>query len=119
MENKYSKQDNQTAKDIRAKYTPAVPKKVQRIQELDKKVQTAGRKKLISKIFWGALFITIGILIHSDIIPYHLGWMIVSYFIGVFTLLFAYPSYISAKKKAHKKYVPEIMRLSEEIEKGI
>lgn len=112
---RYSAKRNIEIERIRSKYLHCKESKTERLRRLDRRVQMAGRMQ-------GIVVGTVGVMVVGIGICFWLGtlrgatWMpLLLSGAGIIVMLAAYPLYKSVAIKTRKRFVPEILRLAEEI----
>lgn len=121
MENKsvfnysYSAQQASEIERIRQKYLPREESKLERIKELDRRIQSAGMLESLCMGIIGVLLFGVGMcfglgaLAGADYLAYLFGVL------GLIVMLPAYPVYKHVAKKVKARLAPEILQISEEI----
>ena len=108
----YSASVNKEVQEIRKKYIPKEESKLDILKRLDRQVQNAGTLESLAAGILGALIFGVGMCAGLDVIG---GGMILC-IVGVFLMIPAYPLYRILSNKAKEKYVPQILKLTDEIE---
>lgn len=128
MENKdtfkmtYSAEQQEEIEQIRQKYTPREPDKMEQLRALDKNVERKATVFAIIAGVIGTLILGIGMSIGmsdfgSSFGPHSLFIGIAIGTVGIVGLALAYPLYNHILKKERKKIAPEIIRLTDELMK--
>ena len=113
----YSASLNKEVQEIRSKYLPREESKLERLKRLDREVASAGMTESLSAGIGGALILGVGMCAGLGAIG---GGMVLAVILGVVgaaAMIAAYPVYRNRVKRAKEKYVPEILRLADEISK--
>ena len=111
----YSAAQNREVEAIRKKYLPHETDKMERLLQLDGKVQEAG---MIESLCLGIVGLMIfGIAMCFGLGVFHTAWWPAIPFglLGVATMLPAYPLYKRLHNKKKEALVPEILKLTEEL----
>lgn len=116
----YSARQQEEVKEIRKKYLPQEPDKMQRLRELDASVNRKAVTVSLTVGILGSLILGFGMsLIMSEFgqlfgqLALPLG--IVAGLLGLGILSTAYPLYLRTLKKQREKVAPEILKLTEEL----
>lgn len=116
----YSARQQEEVNEIRKKYLPQEPDKMQRLRELDASVSRKAVTVSLTVGILGSLILGFGMsLIMSEFglvfgkIALPLG--IVTGVFGLGILSTAYPLYLRTLKRQREKVAPEILRLTEEL----
>lgn len=115
----YSAAVNKEVQEIRKKYMPKEESKFEELKRLDYQVQTSGMAKSLSVGIIGFLLFGLGICMTIKVIAGGTIFGILSCFMGLAAMLFAYPFYRSVSRKAKEKLVPRILELSNELVQSI
>lgn len=116
----YSARQQEEVKEIRKKYLPQEPDKMQRLRELDASVSRKAVTVSLTVGILGSLILgfgmslvmsEFGLLFGSLALP--LG--IVTGVLGLGILSTAYPLYLRTLKKQREKVAPEILKLTDEL----
>lgn len=116
----YSAQQQQEIQDIRSKYIPKEPDKMERLRQLDAAVTGKATGRAIAVGVVGTLILGLGMsFVMSDFgaflgslaMPAGIGTGI----LGMGILALAYPLYQWTLKRERARIAPEILRLSEEL----
>ena len=99
----YSASVNKEVQEIRKKYIPKEESKLDILKRLDRQVQNAGTLESLAAGILGALIF--GMIL-----------AVILCIVGVFLMIPAYPLYRILSNKAKEKYVPQILKLTDEIE---
>lgn len=114
----YSAPEQDEIKKIRKKYLPETQTQTQleRLRQLDKSAETPG--KIIALILGiaGTLLLGLGLCCTMVWKDYFVSGIIIG-IIGIVILSFAYPVYKRVTQKRRQKIAPEILKLTEELEK--
>lgn len=113
----YSARENAEIKQIRDKYIDKPISEFDKLKSLDKKVQMSGQIEGLSVGVIGSLVFGIGMCFGLGVFEKSMILAIVLSFIGVGISLAAWPLYKKIHKKAYDKYVPEILKLTKNLEK--
>lgn len=116
----YSAEQQAEIDNIRRKYVPQEPDKMERLRALDAAVSKKAAGVSIFAGLAGAIVMGIGMsLVMSEfgallgVVKYPVGIVIGA--AGMVLLSCAYPLYVRTLKKEREKAAPEILRLSEEL----
>ena len=113
----YAPRKNAEVEEIRRKYAPAsVPdQRLERLKQLDKKCERPGMYVSILVGIIGTALFSAGMLFIFGMQKYFIGVFVIA--AGLCIMGLALPVYSVITEKRRKQYAPEIIRLSEEIEK--
>lgn len=116
----YSAQQQEEIQEIRKKYLPQEPDKMEKIRVLDASVSTKAMAVALTVGIGGTLLLGVGMSIVMSDFGALLGTLAVPLGIGIglaglVTLSTAYPLYLRTLKKQRKKVAPEILKLTEEL----
>lgn len=128
MENKdtfkmtYSAKQQEEVNQIRQKYVPKEPDKMEQLRSLDASVEKKASAVAIAVGIIGALILGIGMSLAMSDFGMFLGHLaypigIIIGIIGMAVLACAYPLYNRTLKKEREKVAPEIMKLTDELMK--
>ena len=116
----YSARQQEEVKEIRKKYLPQEPDKMQKLRELDASVSRKAVTVSLTVGILGSLILGFGMsLIMSEFglvfgsLALPLG--IVTGLFGLAILSTAYPLYLRTLKKQREKVAPEILKLTDEL----
>lgn len=113
----YSAKEQNEIKKIRQKYLPREEStdKMELLRKLDKSAETPG--VIVSLILGivGTLLLGVGMCCVMVWTKFLLG--VIVGIIGIITLSFAYPAYKKITKRRRELVAPEILRLTDELEK--
>lgn len=113
----YSATRNQEVENIRKKYIPHEESKMETLKRLDRTVQRAGMIEGLCLGIIGALVFGVGICFLLDVFA-GAAWITALFMIlGALMMLPAYPISRRIARRTKEKFVPEILRLSEELMK--
>ena len=123
MENKpftynYSAVRNKEVENIRRKYLPEEESKLETLQRLDCKVQSAGMIESLCFGIIGALVFGVGMCFFLEVFAGATWITVLFMIIGTLLMIPAYPIYKKIARKTKAELTPEILRLSEEIMKS-
>lgn len=116
----YSAQQQQEIQDIRSKYIPKEPDKMERLRQLDAAVSGKATARSIAVGVVGTLILGLGMsFVMSDFgaflgnlaLPVGIGTGI----LGMGILALAYPLYQRTLKRERARIAPEILKLSDEL----
>lgn len=116
----YSAQQQEELQEIRKKYLPQEPDKLERLRQLDASVGTKAMAVSLTVGIVGTLLLGLGMsMVMSDFgqifgslaVPLGIGIGLV----GLATLSAAYPLYVRTLKKQREKVAPEILKLTDEL----
>lgn len=116
----YSAQQQEEINELRKKYLPQEPDKMERLRQLDASVGKKAMAVSLTVGIGGTLLLGLGMsMVMSDFgilfgtlaVPLGIGIGLV----GLATLSTAYPLYVRTLKKQRKKVAPEILKLTEEL----
>ena len=110
----YSAKENEEAKSIREKYLPKEQTALDKAKKLDGKVKLAGRIEALAVGIIGILVFGIGMCMGLGAILGGMTLAVVLGIIGSLIMLCAYPVFKALHRSAREKYVPEILRLTED-----
>lgn len=114
----YSATQQEEIKRIRKKYLPEeeTPDKMELLRKLDKSAETPG--VIISLILGiiGTLILGVGMCCILVWTKYFASGVVIGIF-GIITLSLAYPAYKKITKRRREIIAPEILRLTDELEK--
>ncbi len=110
----YSAKENEEAKSIREKYLPKEQTALDKAKKLDGKVTLAGRIEALTVGIIGILVFGIGMCMGLGAILGGMTLAVVLGIIGSLIMLCAYPVFKALNRSAREKYVPEILRLTED-----
>ena len=113
----YSASLNKEVQEIRNKYLPCEESKLDKLKHLDRAVTTAGIIEALSVGIGGALIFGIGLCAGLNVIDGGILLALTLAIIGSAVMIAAYPLHLSILKRAKEKYVPEILKLADEIAK--
>ena len=112
---KYSAKLNKEVERIRRKYLPKEENKLERLRELDSRVQTAGIPQALAIGIIGALVFGIGMCFGLNVFS-GANWLAFVFgAIGAVLMIPAYPICKRISNKTKSELAPEILSLSEEI----
>ena len=115
----YSAQRKKEVEKIRKKYMPQEVNKLETLKKLDSRVQMAGQLQSLIVGITGALIFGIGMCFGLDVFT-GADWLAVLFCIfGAVIMVTAYPIYRHIARKTRAELVPEILRLSDEIERDM
>ena len=120
MENKaftysYSAERNKEVESIRNKYLIREESKLEKLNRLDYRVQTAGMIESLCLGIVGVLTFGVGMCFFLGVF-YGAGWVTALFMIiGTILMIPAYPIYRNISTKIKAELTPEILSLSEEI----
>lgn len=112
----YSASVNKEVQEIRKKYIPKEESKLDILKRLDRQVQNAGTLESLAAGILGALIFGVGMCAGLDVIGGGMILAVILCIVGVFLMIPAYPLYRILSNKAKEKYVPQILKLTDEIE---
>lgn len=110
----YSAKENEEAKSIREKYLPKEQTALDKAKKLDRRVKLAGRIEALAVGIIGILVFGIGMCMGLGAILGGMTLAVVLGIIGSLIMLCAYPVFKALNRSAREKYVPEILRLTED-----
>lgn len=113
----YSAKDQNEIKKIRQKYLPReeTTDKMELLRKLDKSAETPGVIVSLILGIMGTLLLGVGMCCVLVWTKYLLG--VIVGVVGIITLSFAYPAYKKITKRRRELVAPEILRLTDELEK--
>ena len=113
----YSAKDRNEIKKIRQKYLPReeTTDKMELLRKLDKRAETPGVIVSLILGIMGTLLLGVGMCCVLVWTKYLLG--VIVGVVGIITLSFAYPAYKKITKRRRELVAPEILRLTDELEK--
>lgn len=116
----YSAQQQEEIQEIRKKYLPQEPDKMEKIRALDASVGTKAMAVALTVGIGGTLLLGVGMSMVMSDFGALLGTLAVPLGIGIglaglVTLSTAYPLYVHTLKKQREKVAPEILKLTEEL----
>ena len=113
----YSAKDQNEIKKIRQKYLPReeTTDKMELLRKLDKSAETPGIIVSLILGIVGTLLLGVGMCCVMVWTKYLLG--VIVGVVGIITLSFAYPAYKKITKRRRELVAPEILRLTDELEK--
>lgn len=116
----YSAQQQEEIQEIRKKYLPQEPDKMEKIRALDASVGTKAMAVALTIGIGGTLLLGVGMSMVMSDFGALLGTLAVPLGIGIglaglVTLSTAYPLYVRTLKKQREKLAPEILKLTEEL----
>lgn len=115
----YSAQRKKEVEKIRKKYMPQEVNKLETLKKLDSRVKMAGQLQSLIVGITGALIFGIGMCFGLDVFT-GADWLAVLFCIfGAVIMVTAYPIYRHIARKTRAELVPEILRLSDEIERDM
>ena len=114
----YSAVRNKEVESIRNKYMPHEESKLEKLERLDYRVQTAGMIEGLSIGIIGALVFGIGMCFFLDVFAGAAWLTALLMVLGTIIMIPAYPIYRRIARKTKTELTPEILRLSEEIMKS-
>lgn len=114
----YSASENREVERIRSKYIVREESKLERLKRLDRRVANAGLITSLSIGIIGVLIFGIAICIGLDVLMGGMTLAVILGMIGGMIMIPAYPVYRLCRRHAKEKYVPEILRLADEISAG-
>ena len=111
----YSASKNKEVENIRNKYITREETKIEKLRRLDRRVSKAGMIESLATGVIGSLIFGVGMCFGLDALT-GADWLTFAFAIpGVIVMLVAYPIYKRIQKKAKAIYVPEILKLSDEL----
>ena len=111
----YSASKNKEVENIRNKYITREETKIEKLRRLDRRVSEAGMIEALATGVIGSLIFGVGMCFGLDALT-GADWLTFAFAIpGVIVMLVAYPIYKRIQKKAKAIYVPEILKLSDEL----
>ena len=111
----YSAARNKEVESIRNKYITREETKIEKLRRLDRKVSEAGMIESLATGVIGSLIFGVGMCFGLDALA-GADWLTFAFAIpGVIVMLGAYPIYRRLQKRAKAIYVPEILKLTDEI----
>lgn len=111
----YSAARNKEVENIRRRYMLQEESKLERLKNLDRKVQSAGIIESLGFGIIGALMFGIGMCFGLDVFC-GVDWLTVLFCVlGGIIMIPAYPMYKHIARKTKAALTPEILRLSDEI----
>lgn len=111
----YSAARNKEVENIRRRYMLREENKLERLKNLDRKVQSAGVIESLGFGIIGALMFGIGMCFGLDVFC-GADWLTVLFCVlGGIIMIPAYPMYKHIARKTKAALTPEILRLSDEI----
>lgn len=113
----YSASVNKEVQEIRRKYVPKEESKLDVLKRLDRQVQSAGTLEGLTAGILGVLIFGIGMCAGLDVIGGGMILAVILCMIGTFLMIPAYSLYRAISNNAKEKYVPQILKLTDEIEK--
>lgn len=113
----YSAKVNKEVDDIRKKYLVEEESKLDRLKRLDRLVAGAGMMQSLCAGVIGALIFGIGMCMGLGTLNGGMAVAVIFGVIGSLIMITAYPIYAVCVRRAKKKYVPEILRLADELSK--
>ena len=116
----YSAPEQKEVKRIRDKYLPREKKesKLERLRRLDRQAERPGTAWSIAIGVVGCLLLGTGLSCTTVMTEYFLPGIVIG-IIGLAVIALAYPVYQCITRREREKIAPEILKLSEEIERGI
>ena len=116
----YSARQQEEVKEIRKKYLPQEPDKMQRLRELDASVSRKAVTVSLTVGILGSLILGFGMSIVMSEFGLLFGSLalplgIVTGLLGLGILSTAYPLYLRTLKKQREKVAPEILKLTDEL----
>lgn len=111
----YSAEENEEARSIREKYLPKEESKLDAVRRLDAKIQSAGLIESLAVGIIGVLVFGLGMCMGLGAVAGGMTFGVILGVTGALIMLSAYPMYRICFRAAKEKYVPEILRLTEEI----
>ena len=114
----YSASANKEVQEIRKKYIPKEESKLDVLKRLDRTVQTAGTLEGLIAGILGMIIFGVGMCAGLNAIG---GGMVLAAILGILGVLLmipAYPLYRAISNKAKAKYVPQILQLTDEIDRN-
>ena len=114
----YSAPEQDEIKKIRKKYLPETETqtKLERLRQLDRDAETPGKIIALTLGIAGTLLLGLGLCCTMVWKDYFVSGIIIG-IIGIVILSFAYPVYKRVTQKRRQKIAPEILKLTEELEK--
>lgn len=112
----YSAKQRSEIENIRKKYLPKEETKMERLRRLDKSAERFGRAISIAVGVTGTLIMGFGmccVMVWNEIL-----FGIIVGILGMAIIGAAYPIFNSSIKRRREKIAPEILKLTEEIEKS-
>ena len=114
----YSAARNKEVESIRKKYMPKEESKIEKLKQLDYRVQMAGMIEGLCFGIIGALVFGFGMCFLLNVFAGTPWITVLLMAIGTVIMIPAYPIYRRIARKTKTKLTPEILRLSEEIMKS-
>lgn len=116
----YSAQQQQEIRDIRSKYLPQEPDKMEYLRHLDTSVSRRANALGLTLGIGGTLVMGLGMSLTLSDLGRALGSLsmplgILLGLVGMAIMALAYPLYRRALKKERARVAPEILRLTEEL----
>jgi len=114
----YSASENNEIEKIRKKYLPKEESKLDTIRKMDSRIKMAGILQSLCIGIIGCLIFGIGMCFGLDVFG-GADWLTLLFcFIGIISMLPAYPIYKYFAKKTRDALAPKILKLSEEVLNG-
>lgn len=116
----YSAPQQEEIRRIREKYIPKEKtiSKMDQLRLLDRKSELPGKAVSITLGIVGTLMLGFSMSCVTVMQQYFVPGVVIGV-IGIFVLAMAYPAYRAITKRERRKIAPEILRLSEELERGV
>lgn len=116
----YSAAQSKEVQAIRNKYLPREESKLDELKRLDRCVQSAGMARALTVGISGCLIFGLGMCLAMQVIGHSAAFGAVLGACGGAAMVFAYPVYRTAFRKAKERFRPRILELADELtgEKG-
>jgi len=111
----YSAKNANEIEKIRKKYSPAEKTELDRMKELDRKIESAGIVESLIIGIVGCLIFGLGLCFALDALIGHIVLPFILCPIGILVMIPAYPIYLSIQRKARELFAPEILSLADSI----
>ncbi len=108
-----SEKDKKLARSLRGKYAQKTNTKMDRLREIDKKINTIPVALSLTVGVVGTLIFGLGLALALEWALYL--WGVIVGVVGFIVLIVAYPLYSLIQKHNLKKYEEEVMKLTSEI----
>ena len=114
----YSAKQNREIEQIRKKYLPPEENRLEQLHRLDKRAERPGTVAAIVMGSVSTLLLGIGMVLTMVYTRYFAAGIVIG-LIGIAGVSLSYPVYQSITQKERRKLAPEILRLSDELLKGV